>query len=155
MFPKFRFTLSNTIAGSVVISEPGGWDTAVLKLERNEDFHSLVEFYDQPMLFYGQDGRYNGGIDYIRAIEKSQGPDAQVTILVEISEDYGTTYETMFSGLLDITSIKETDFYKLESGVIRNDFWQKFINRKGTDVDLSSTTDLDGSARTNPGDQPM
>ena len=53
---------------------------------------------------------------------KSQGPDAQVTILVEISEDYGTTYETMFSGLLDITSIKETDFYKLESGVIRNDF---------------------------------
>jgi len=151
MFPRFRFTLSNTIAGSVVVSEPGGWDTAVLKLERNEDYHSLVEFYDQPMLFYGQDGRYNGGIEYIREIEKSQGPDAQVTILVEISEDDGTTYETMFSGLLDITSIKETDFYKLESGVIRNDFWQKFINRKSTDVDLSSTTDLDGSARTNPG----
>lgn len=151
MFPRFRFTLSNTIAGSVVVSEPGGWDTAVLKLERNDDFHSLVEFYDQPMLFYGQDGRYNGGIDYIRAIERSQGPDAQVTILVEISEDEGKTYETMFSGLIDITSIKESDFYKLESGVIRNDFWQKFINRKSTSIDLASTTDLDGGARSNPG----
>lgn len=148
MFPRFRFTLSNAIEGSLVISEPGGWDSAKFKLERNEEFHSLVEFYDQPLTFYGQDISANGGIIYIRNIEQTQGIDAQVGILVEISEDGGDTYETAYNGLLSIQTAKEIDFYKLEMGVIRNDFWQKFINRKLTPIDLSASVDLDGNART-------
>jgi hypothetical protein len=145
-FPLFRVTLNNTTAGPLVINEPGGWDDAVLKLERNEEYHSLVEFYDQPLLFYGQGGNYNGGYTYINFIRNSQGPDAQISIRVEVSEDEGTTYGVLYDGLLDITSIKENDFYKLESGVIRNDFWQKFINRKSIDADLSGTTDMDGNS---------
>ena len=117
-FPLFRFTLNNATAGSLVISEPGGWDEAVLKLERNQEFHSLVEFYDQPLTFYGQSSNGNGGLDYIREIEKSQGPDAQITILIEISQDDGDTYETVFDGLIDIPSAKEVDFYKAEYGII-------------------------------------
>lgn len=147
-FPLFRFTLSNTTAGSVVISEPGGWEQAVLKLERDEVYHSLVETYDQPLTFYGQDGSENGGLDYIKAVKNSQGPDAQITILVEISDNEGTSYSTAFIGLLDISLAKQIDFYKLECPILRDDFWQKFWNRKGTPVDVSSTTDLDGGTRT-------
>ena len=147
-FPLFRFTLNNSIAGSLQISEPGGWDEAVLKLERNQEFHSLVEFYDQPLTFYGQSSNGNGGLDYIREIERSQGPDAQITILIEISQDEGVTYETVFDGLIDITSCKEVDFYKAEYGIIRNDFWQKFINRIKTPVNLGGSTDLDGNSIT-------
>lgn len=146
-FPLFRVTLSNDIEGSLVISEPGGWDDAKLKLERNMEFHSLVEFYDQPLMFYGQDSQNNGGLDYIRNIEQTQGIDAQVTILIEISNDDGGTYETCVEQTLEIESVKETDFYKAEFGVIRNGFWQNFMNRKGTPVDLLSTTDLDGQIR--------
>ena len=146
MTPLFRFTLNNSIAGSLQISEPIGWDSAVLKLERNMEFHSLVEFYDQPLTFYGQNSEGNGGLDYIREIEESQGPDAQITILIELSVDGGDIYITAFDGLIDITSCKEIDFYKAEYGIIRNDFWQKFMNRKGTPVDLAATTDLDGNA---------
>lgn len=146
MTPIFRFTLNNTIAGSLRISEPGGWDEAVMKMERNLEFHSLVEFYDQPLTFYGQSSEGNGGLDYIREIERSQGPDAQITILIEISHDEGDTYTTVFNGLIDITSCKEVDFYKAEYGIIRNDFWQKFINRKSIPVNLNGATDLDGNA---------
>lgn len=146
-FPLFRFTLNNTIAGSLQISEPGGWDEAVLKLERNQEYHSLVEFYDQPLTFYGQSSEGNGGLDYIREIENSQGPDSQITILIEISDDE-VTYTTVFQGLLDITSCKEVDFYKAEYGIIRDDFWQKFMNRKSIPVDMASTVDLDGNAIT-------
>lgn len=146
-FPRFRFTLNNTIAGSLRISEPGGWDDAKMQLERNQVFHSLVEFYDQPLLFYGQSSEGNGGLDYIRAIEKSQGPDAQITILIEISHDDGITYpDTVFDGLIDIPSAKEIDFYKAEYGILRDDFWQKFINRKATPVNLGASTDLDGGS---------
>lgn len=142
----FRFTLSNDIEGSLVISEPGGWDSAKFKLERNKDYHSLVEFYDQPLMFYGEDISDNGGIQYIRNIEETQGIDAQISLLIELNET--GTWETAFEGLLSIETAKEIDFYKLEMGVIRNDFWQKFINRKGTPVDLSASVDLDGNART-------
>jgi hypothetical protein len=142
----FRFTLSNDIEGSLVISEPGGWDSAKFKLERNKDYHSLVEFYDQPLMFYGEDISDNGGIQYIRNIEETQGIDAQISLLIELNET--GPWETAFEGLLSIETAKEIDFYKLEMGVIRNDFWQKFINRKGTPVDLSASVDLDGNAIT-------
>jgi len=101
-FPLFRFTLSNDTAGTLVISEPGGWDEAKLKLERNKEFHSLVEFYDQPLTFYGDDISHDGGIQYIRTIEQTQGIDAQISLLIELSQDEGDTYEVVFEGLLSI-----------------------------------------------------
>lgn len=148
MFPLFRFTLSNPDQGTLVISEPGGWDEAKLKLERNKDFHSIVELYDQPLTFYGDDISHDGGIQYIRDVEQSQGIDAQISLLIEISHDEGDTYETLFTGILAIDTVKEIDFYKLEMGVLRDDFWQKFINRKQTPIDLAASVDLDGEART-------
>lgn len=154
-FPYFRFTLGNTIEGSLEIKEPEGWDDGVLKLERNKDYHSLVEYFDQPLVFDDAQA-YNidtglpipGGLSYITNIEQTQGIDAQITILIEISHDFGVTYETIFTGVLDIETVKETDFYKLECGVKRDDFWSKFINRKSIPVDLESITDLDGNSRT-------
>lgn len=147
-FPKFRFTLNNSIAGQMVITEPGGWDNSVLKLERNKVFHSLVEYYDQPFTFIGDNTEGDGGLDYIKEIERSQGPDAQITVEVEISVDGGATYETLFEGLIDIPSCKEIDFYKAEYAIIRNDFWQKFMNRMETPVNLNATNDLDGNSIT-------
>lgn len=146
-FPLFRVTLSNDIEGTLVISEPGGWDDAKMKLERNAEYHSLVEFYDQPLTFYGEDMSENGGIQYIRNIEQTQGVDAQIGILVELSKDEGDTWEQVVNNILSVDTVKETDFYLLEMGVLRNDFWQKFMNRKATPVDLASAVDLDGESR--------
>jgi len=44
--PQFKFTLSHAIKGTLEISEPINWVNAVLKLERHEDFHSLIEYFD-------------------------------------------------------------------------------------------------------------
>lgn len=146
-FPLFRFTLSNDIEGSLVISEPGGWDDSKFVLERNADFSSLVELYDQPLTFYGEDNVNNGGIEYIRNIEQTQGLDAQINLLIEISNDEGATYETAFEGLLNFEPLNETDFYKLETAIDRDDFWSKFISRKGIPIDVQSLVDLDGDSR--------
>lgn len=143
MFPLFRFTLSNDTEGDLEISDPGGWDTAKIKLERNEKYHSLVELYDQPFTFYGEDNTHNGGLDYIRDIEETQGVDADIRIKVEVN--FGDGYDVLFVGLLDLSQIKEVDFYKADIPVLRDDFWTKFINRESTPVDVQSTTDLDGN----------
>lgn len=148
-FPLFKFTLNNTIEGALEIKEPEGWDNGTLKLERNDEYHSLVEYYDQSLIFDdAQSNGLEGGLSYIRNIQYTQGIDAQITILIEISEDEGDNYETIFEGLIDNATTKEVDFYKLECGVKRNDFWSKFINRKSIPVDLSKSTDEDGNAIT-------
>lgn len=154
-FPLFKFTLSNTIEGTLEIKEPEGWDDGILKLERNKEYHSLVEYWDQPLLFDDAEASdlltqaiLPGGLEWIKNIEYTQGVGAIIGIEIEISEDEGSTYETIFLGTIALDTVKEVDFYKAEYGVLRDDFWAKLINRKSTPVDLQATVDLDGNART-------
>lgn len=147
----FRFTLDNTIEGSHVITDPDGWNEIKLKLERHKEFHSLVEVVELPLIFYKTSDLVDGGYDYIRNVEQTQGVDAIVEILIEVSTNQGDTYETFFEGLLELETIKDisdASFYKMECNIIRNDFWSKFINRRDSKVDLNATTSLDGDSLT-------
>lgn len=151
----FRFTLNNTIEGSHVISDPDGWKEIKLKLERDKEYHSLVEMVELPLRFYRTNDSVDGGYDYITNIEQTQGIDALIELLIEVSEDNGVTYETFFNGLLELVTIKDisdAESYIVECNIVRNDFWSKFFNRKSQQVDLSGTTDLDGNSRTPLGD---
>lgn len=144
--PTFRFTLSHDVLGSQVISEPMGWADAKLKLERHEDYHSLVEYFEGSFIFYGSNGVDDGGIDFIRSVESAYGVDAVLNIVIEVSFDDGDSFETVFTGLLDLSDIQETKNNKAEIPIIRNDFWAKFINRRDTPVNLRDDEDLDGNA---------
>ena len=125
------------------ISEPDGWVSAIMKLERHPDFHSLVEFFEGSFVFYGSNGIQDGGIDYIKGVESIYGSDADLEILIEVSFDE-IVYDTVFSGLLDISELQEVKDNKLEVPIIRNDLWTKFISRRQTPVNLLSRTDIDG-----------
>lgn len=133
-----------TVSDSLVISEPDGWAEAVLKLERDDNFHSLIEHFEGDFIFYGDNGVQNGGIDFIKYVESNYGPDADLEILIEISFD-GYTYEEVFNGLLDLSTIVEMKDNLLQCAIIRNDFWTKFITRQETVVDLQSYTNVDGN----------
>ena len=145
--PVFRFTLNHDIEGSLQISEPIGWLEAKLTLERHEDYHSLIEYFSGSFVFYGSNGSQNGGIDFIRSIEQTYGPDATLEILIELSVDGGLSYTTIFDGQLDLTTIKENKLNQAEIAIIRNDFWAKFIARKDTPIILTDSEDLDGNTR--------
>lgn len=146
---KFRFTLSNTISGTQLINEPDGWKGIKIKLERHPEYHSLVEIIDTNFFFYNQNRFVDGGREYLRNIELTQGLNALVSILIELTED-GTNYDEVFTGNLDLSTIKDvsrgTTFYYFGCSVIPDDLWATFENRKGTKIDLNSTLDLDGSA---------
>lgn len=145
--PIFIFTLQHDTEGDLQISEPIGWLDAKLTLERHEDYHSLIEYFSGSFIFYGDNGIHNGGIDRIRLIEQIYGPDATLGILIELSVDGGANYNTIFDGLLDLTTIKENRLNQAEVAIVRNDFWVKFIARKDTPVILTDDEDLDGNAR--------
>lgn len=144
--PIFKFTLNNSIDGILVISEPDGWNKSILKLERHDDYHSLIEYFTGSFIFYGNNGNVNGGLEYIRSIERAQGFEATITILIEISFDAGENYNNVFNGQLDLTGIQEVKDNKIDVPIIRNDFWTKFILRNEIPVDIGSLSDLDGNS---------
>lgn len=141
--PVFRFTLSHTTAGTKPISEPVGWKDAKLKLTRDPEFHSLIEYFEADLIFYGSNGTVDGGIDFIRKVD-AIGPDEDLTITVEISVDGGLNFDDLFIGQLDLTALEERENNQMSVPIIRNDLWIKFVNRYETPTNLRSITDIDG-----------
>lgn len=147
---QFRFTLSHEVLGSQVISEPDGFKESKIVLERDPEFFSIIERFEGSaggaLIFYGRNDTegINGGIEFIREVERTYGFDATIGILIELSYD-GVTYSTIFEGQLDLSMKNEMPDNKMQVPVIRGDLWAKFINRYGTPVNVQSTTTLDGN----------
>lgn len=141
-----------SLSSSLQITEPSGWIDAKLKLERHDDFHSLIEYFVGAFVFYGRNGVDNGGIDYIRGLEQEFGCDVTILMAIELSVDSGKTYEELFNGQLDLSTISELFDNRAQIAIIREDFWSKFMLRKDTPVDLEAATDLDSLAIVDPVD---
>lgn len=142
----FRFSLQHDVEGTHSISEPLGWQASKLKLTRDPDFHSLVEEFDINATFYGNNGQKDGGIEFIKQIERTYGVDAELRLIVEMSFDDGITYPLSFTGLLSMDEGEENPNNQITIPVIPDDLWTKFVNRRDTSVDLQSTTDFDENA---------
>lgn len=139
---RFRFLISHEIEGSVEVNQPDGWKEAVLKLERHEEFHSLVEFFEGSFILYGDNGIVNGGIEFVKLIERTHGPDT--TIIVDIDLTYDEiTFSNVFNGQYKIVDLEEMPDNKMRIPIVRDDFWAKFISRIDTPVDLKSPKNLD------------
>jgi hypothetical protein len=143
---NYRFTLSHT-SGSQVISEPIGWKDMKLTLERDPDFHTLIEHFEVPLIFYGNNGTHDGGKDFVQNVLQTFGRDEKVSIIIELSTD-AVEYETLYTGILSLDMAKKLDDRKLQVPIVRDDVWTKFINLINTPVDIQSTTDLKGNAVT-------
>jgi hypothetical protein len=141
----YRFTLTHE-GTSQQISEPLGWKEIKLILERDPEYHSLIEGFESPLIFYGNNGTHDGGKDFIETV-LDVGIDEIIDILIEATED-DVVWETFFDGMLDLENAKTLDARKIQIPVVRNSFWTKFKSREETPVDLQSTTDLDGEVVT-------
>jgi hypothetical protein len=139
---RFRFLLSHAIEGSLEIDEMDGWKDAVMKLERHEDFHSLIEYFDGSFIFYGNNGTINGGLDFIKNIEQTYGLDETITIDIDLTFDE-VDFTNVFNGQFKLTDLEEMVDNKMRLPIIRDDFWAKFISRLDTPVNLRANTNLD------------
>lgn len=144
MTPLYRFTLN----GNKRISDPVGWETLVINLDRDQTYHSLIEIVDTPLEFWGRTSQFDGGYQFLKEA-RANGVNTQITFLAEVSFDSGATYDTVWDGLLDMTTLKEIEHNKkFQCGILRDDLWAKFINRKTTKVNVRSTVNLDGAGAT-------
>lgn len=139
---RFRFVLTHDIEGELEISEPDAWKECVLKLERHEEFHSLIEYFDGSFIFYGNNGIVNGGIDFIKLVELNHGPDATLLIDIDLTFD-DIVFIPVFNGQFKLTDLEEMPDNKMRLPIIRDDFWATFISRLDQVVNIQSTSDLD------------
>lgn len=141
----YRFTLSHSIAGTQVISEPIGWKDIKMILDRDPEYMSLIELFEVPLSFYGDTGTHDGGRDFILNVEDLYGINENLGILSEVSDDEGDTWDTLWDGLLNMETLKEVDDRTVQLSLLRDDVWSKFTNRLDTPVDIQSETDLEGN----------
>jgi hypothetical protein len=132
------------------ISEPDGWKGGKIKLDRPFDYFSLIETFDGAaggaLIFYGENGIEDGGINFIREIETNYGYDEVIEYASEIDINDTGDYSSLFTGLLEISGKNEMKDNKMQVPVIRDDFWSRFIARQNTPVNLSDIVDIDGNA---------
>jgi hypothetical protein len=144
-YPLFKLTLSNDDTTSEVFDDYDGWKDIDLILERDKEFHSVVELVETPLIFYGTSK------DYLLTIIDTHGIDSIVDVQIDLSVDDGVSYDNIFIGVLALEEYEEvfegTESYRLTVPILPNEFWQRFINRFDTPVEIGSTTDLDGGTR--------
>lgn len=138
---RFRFLISHAILGSIEINEPDSWKESVLKLERHEEFHSLIEYFEGSFILYGNNGIVNGGIDFVKEAEQI-GPDETITVDIDVTFDE-ITFSNVFNGQYKIVDLEELPNNKMRIPIIRDDFWAKFISRLDIPVNIKSSTNQD------------
>lgn len=147
---RLRVTLTDQLNNVKVISEPGGWDTSSIGLVRHPQLLSCVEYFKSSFQLYGSNGTDDGGRDWVLAVEKRDGPDALIAVLVEVDSNNDYNYRTAFSGNLGVGLFIETldQDHLLQVVFANSDFWSKIMVRWQTNVDIRSTVDLEGNAVT-------
>lgn len=129
---------------SYVINEPDGWKQCTLKLSRDPVFHSVIEHFEGSFIFYGDNGIINGGYHPLKLWDEEEGPDADINIQIEYTDDDSEWYD-VFTGQLDMSLAEWMIDNKVRIPIIPDSFWATFMNRKDTPVNLLSTIDLDDS----------
>ena len=123
------------------VEEPIGWDAIAFRAQRME-YSGIDQVFSTDVEFYGEGARF------LKEVYDSYFINAYVKLRIE-SDQYvnGVPYE--FNGqinfaLYEETNVCDTDSWVVSVGIIEDNFREKFKARMGTDVNLFSTTDIDG-----------
>lgn len=125
------------------VEEPIGWDAIEFTALRMES-HGIDQPFSTELRFY------NKGAKLIKALYDTQFINADITILITSDVGYnGSPYS--FEGKVNLAIYQEhnvcdTDSWEVTVGIIDDNFREQFKSRQDVDIDLTSTTDLNGNA---------
>ena len=132
----WRFYLNNT-----EVEEPIGWDAIEFTALRMES-HGIDQPFSTEVRFYGK------GAKLIKALYDQFFINAEISITITSDVNYnGQPFE--FEGMLNLAIYQEhnvcdTDSWEVTVGIIDDNFREQFKSRQDVEIDLTSTTDLNG-----------
>ena len=144
---KFQSILTDANGNVLSIPEFSGMMDGYLSLERHKDFHTVQEFFNSTLQAFGKNVSLNGGREYLKNTENALGPDAIITIVVNWDVKNTGTFELMYSGIIAVGLFIETleDDHLLQFTISQTDWWQKFIKRFDSQVNVQSNGDVEGN----------
>lgn len=125
------------------VEEPIGWDAIEFTAVRMES-HGIDQPFSTELRFY------NKGAKLIKDLYDVQFINAEIAIKITSDVGYsGSLYE--FEGMLNLSIYQEhnvcdTDSWEITVGIIDDNFREQFKSRQDVEIDLTSTTDLNGDA---------
>lgn len=150
----YRIKYTHEVEGTLVANLPEGWEGIELGVERDEQFSSVLPYFKSSAFSaFGTNGTINGARDFLKSIAETHGPDEQIEVIWDISDNGGLSWYNFFTGLIAVGSYKEllTDeppSHVIQFGTTLRNVWTKFVKRLDTPVNLKSTTDKDGNSIT-------
>jgi len=124
------------------VEEPIGWDAIEFTAIRM-DSHGIDQPFSTEVKFYAEGARY------IKRIYDQYFINQPIAITITSDVGYGNA-PYQFDGFLNLAIYEEvnvcdTDSWEITVGIIDDEFREKFKARQEIDVDLTTTTDLDGN----------
>ena len=136
-FDRVKYTLHNEKMGSLIVTEPIGYDTDEKEFSRHEQYHGIIAKFSNSLKFI------DSGADYIQLILDIYGINEQVELIREEKHPQTDVWTLTYSGYLDLSTwIRENNqvSVKFNSGGLE----QLLKSREGEKVEIDRDTTIDG-----------
>lgn len=143
---RIRYTLYNKLQGSLVITEPIGYENDEKELARHEQYHGIISRFSNSSKFIGS------GKEYIQLIYDIEGINAEIKMKREERHPQTDDWTLSYSGYLDL-STWETENNQISVKFNSGGIEQSLKARESDQVEIDRTTTIDG--RTIPELQPI
>lgn len=135
MSSTYRWTLTNLadLSSEVLALDPIGWDSSTYHIGRDPVYKGAFHQYTTSLKFHCN----GGGKDFIDAVYASDDIDGRIDLTCEYKCNESGSYETLFSGIINLASYK-TDGEYTDVNIEYSDLLTKLKNREDIDVDLDT-----------------
>jgi hypothetical protein len=138
-FDRVRYTLYNKNQGSLIITEPIGWQSDEKELARHEQYHGIISRFSNSSKFI------DSGRDFIQLVYDLEGINAEIELKREEKHPQTDVWTLSYSGYLDL-STWETENNQLSVKFNSGGLEQLLKARESEQVEIDRATTIDGKS---------
>jgi hypothetical protein len=141
---NWKFTIIESNLDETIIIEPIGWDGLTIGLTRNFENHGIIKTIENTDFQFIEDAYV-----LLKSIYDTTGADSIAFLKVEYQCE-AEAYQLLDTFKFDFNTYKRTcgDMCMIEIAVNANSCLNDLMVRMSQDIDLATTTDIDGNAIT-------
>jgi hypothetical protein len=138
-FDRVRYTLYNKNQGSLIITEPIGWQSDEKELARHEQYHGIISRFSNSSKFI------DSGRDFIQLVYDLEGINAEIKLKREEKHPQTDVWTLSYSGYLDL-STWETEDNQIAIKFNSAGLEQLLKARESEQVEIDRVTTIDGKS---------
>lgn len=135
---RVRYTLSHKEYGTIVITEPIGWNDDEKEYARNKKYHGIFTKFSNNLEFI------EDGATFINDVRDFYGINAEIRLVKEERHPITDNWTRSYEGVLDLSEWSEEDF-KVKCKFNSSGLETEIKARESEKIEIERLTTLDGS----------